>query len=102
MISVLQGKTLQGMLISKLQGRYSAVGEIDGITVVGEGRSFADAFAAAVEEYEIGAGRVCAFCRGTGEVEVMERVHAGEPHMAPTGTAVCECKLQDTDESDDN
>lgn len=37
---------------------------------------------------------VCEFCGGTGEVTTMEQVYAGEPHMAPIGTATCSCRLQ--------
>jgi len=44
---------------------------------------------------------VCETCGGTGEVSVMERVYAGEPHMADVGTARCpDCNLPDEDEYD--
>ncbi len=41
---------------------------------------------------------VCADCLGTGEVTVMERVYAGEPHMAPIGTRTCHCRKHHDDE----
>lgn len=40
----------------------------------------------------------CEFCDGTGEVDVMESVYAGEPHQAPTGTKKCICQLSDADD----
>lgn len=43
---------------------------------------------------------VCADCLGTGEVTTMESVYAGEPHMAPIGTAKCHCQARDEDDYD--
>lgn len=40
-------------------------------------------------EKECDTEEVCAECHGDGEVTTMERVYAGEPHMAPIGTATC-------------
>lgn len=31
----------------------------------------------------------CQTCGGTGEVDTMEQVYPGEPHMAPIGTGKC-------------
>lgn len=33
----------------------------------------------------------CEFCGGTGEVETMDYVYRGEPHMAPIGVQDCIC-----------
>ncbi len=43
---------------------------------------------------------VCAHCFGIGEVEVMERVYPGEPHMAPIGTQLCLCKVIEKNDRD--
>ncbi len=37
---------------------------------------------------------VCEYCGGTGEVDSMEQVYAGEPHMAPIGTRKCICQVE--------
>lgn len=39
---------------------------------------------------------VCEFCQGTGEVEKVEPVYQGEPHMAATDTQKCVCQYPDT------
>lgn len=40
---------------------------------------------------------VCAFCRGTGEREIMSHVYANEPHMAYLGDTVpCFCRKLST------
>lgn len=44
-------------------------------------------------------GYDCEFCNDTGKVTVMETVYQGEPHLAPTGTEVCVCRL-DIDDAD--
>lgn len=42
--------------------------------------------------------KVCEFCGGSGEVETMEYVYPGEPHMAPIGTQKCVCKVEKKEE----
>jgi hypothetical protein len=44
----------------------------------------------------------CGMCGGTGEIATMERVYAGEPHMADVGSEPCpNCKRSpDEDEYD--
>lgn len=37
---------------------------------------------------------VCEMCLGEGEVTTMERVYAGEPHVAPIGTRKCICQMR--------
>jgi hypothetical protein len=45
---------------------------------------------------------VCAECGGSGEVSTMEAVYAGEPHMAPIGSAICRnCYPPEDDFNDD-
>ncbi len=45
---------------------------------------------------------VCETCLGEGEVTTMEQVWAGEPHMAPIGTAKCpDCTPEPDYERDD-
>lgn len=45
----------------------------------------------------------CETCGGTGFVDKMEQVYAGEPHMAPTGSEPCpDCVgVKEPDEADD-
>lgn len=41
---------------------------------------------------------VCETCLGTGEVDVMEYVYPGEPHMAPIDTGRCpDCYSDESD-----
>lgn len=40
-------------------------------------------------------GEICEMCRGTGEIDCMEAVYYGEPHMAMVGSRICECKLEE-------
>lgn len=46
-------------------------------------------------ENECEVEEVCADCLGTGEVTTIERVYAGEPHMADVGTAPCHCQKRE-------
>ncbi len=41
---------------------------------------------------------ICEECGGTGEVDVIEPVYPGEPHMADVGTRPCVCQIKDEDE----
>lgn len=41
---------------------------------------------------------VCEICGGTGEIDTMEAVWPGEPHMAPIGTRKCVCQIRDDDD----
>lgn len=40
----------------------------------------------------------CKLCNDTGEVDCMDYVYPGEPHMAMVGTRKCECRLSSNDE----
>lgn len=40
----------------------------------------------------------CQICQDTGEVDCMDSVYPGEPHMAMVGTRKCECRLSDNDD----
>lgn len=42
---------------------------------------------------------ICDMCGGTGEVESMDDVYAGEPHVAPIGMISCpECRFRNEDD----
>lgn len=43
----------------------------------------------------------CEYCEDTGEVDVMEYVWKGDPHMAPTGTRRCPHCCPSDDDYDD-
>lgn len=53
-----------------------------------------------IEDLEIPYEFECDICEDTGETTVMETVYAGEPHVAPTGTQTCICRLHEDDYDD--
>lgn len=41
---------------------------------------------------------ICPDCDGTGEVDCMETVYPGEPHMAMVGSRKCDCQINEDEE----
>ena len=62
---------------------------ISGIPVVADGGEYT-IFS---KEFQDEIGAICESCQGTGEVQKMEPVYPGEPHMAAIGTEKCICQL---------
>ena len=43
---------------------------------------------------------VCEHCGGTGEVDCMDFVYSGEPHMAMVGSQKCICQIDEDEQND--
>lgn len=50
---------------------------------------------------ELKKAKLCEECNGFGEVNTMESVYPGEPHMAPIGSEVCDNCLGSGEEQDE-
>lgn len=46
-------------------------------------------------------GTECSICDGEGEIPIMSRVYANEPHMADLDTEPCICQIHEPDPSDE-
>ena len=70
-------------------GSYKVWGESIGYGILAQSED------AKILSGEINLEEPCSVCGGTGEVEVMERVYPGEPHIAPIGSQKCMCILKE-------
>lgn len=51
-----------------------------------------------MEKYLVDSEQMCGKCHDTGEVDTMESIYPGEPHMGPVGSRPCDCRIKEDEE----